>query len=92
MKISKIRLMKDRRYEEIPIDKIRVLNSRNRNNVRFQENIRSIKDVGLRRPIQVNERYYNKTGTGDDVVCLRSKADARQRFYIDANKQYHGKE
>lgn len=68
MKISKIRLMKDRRYEEIPIDKIKVLNSRNRNNVRFQENIRSIKDVGLRRPIQVNERYYNKTGYYD-LIC-----------------------
>lgn len=68
MKISKIRLMKDRKYEEIPIDKIRVLNSRNRNNMRFQENIRSIKDVGLRRPIQVNERYYNKTGYYD-LIC-----------------------
>jgi ParB family chromosome partitioning protein len=60
--------MKDRKYEEIPIDKIRVLNSRNRDNVRFKENIRSIKDVGLRKPIQVNERYYNRTGYYD-LVC-----------------------
>ena len=68
MKISKIRLMKDRRYEEIPIDKIKVLNSRNRNSQRFQENVRSIKDVGLKRPIQVNERYYEKTGYYD-LIC-----------------------
>jgi len=68
MKLSKIKLMKDRKYEKIPIDKIKVLNSRNRNKVRFQENIRSIKDVGLKRPIQVNERYYNKTGYYD-LIC-----------------------
>jgi ParB family chromosome partitioning protein len=68
MKLSKIKLMKDRKYEKIPIDKIKVLNSRNRNKVRFQENIRSIKDIGLKRPIQVNERYYNKTGYYD-LIC-----------------------
>ena len=68
MKFSKIILMKDRKYEEIPIDKIKVLNSRNRNKARFQENIRSIKDVGLKRPIQVNERYYNRAGYYD-LIC-----------------------
>jgi ParB family chromosome partitioning protein len=68
MKAPKIRLMKTRRYEEIPVDKIKVLNSRNRNKVRFQENIRSIKNVGLKKPIVVNERYYNRTGYYD-LVC-----------------------
>ncbi|MHC4211972.1 MAG: ParB/RepB/Spo0J family partition protein [Planctomycetota bacterium] len=68
MRISKIRLMKDRRYKEIPINIIKVMNSRNRNFQRFQENIRSIKDVGLKRPIQVNERYYKKNGYYD-LIC-----------------------
>lgn len=77
MKILKIRLMETRRYEEIPIDKIQVLNSRNRNNIRFQENIRSIKDVGLKKPIVVNERYYNKTGNYD-LVCGQGRYLAYQ--------------
>lgn len=68
MKYSKIRLMEDRRYADIPIDEIRVMNSRNRDNLRFQDNIRSIKDVGLKRPIQVNERFYEKNGYYD-LVC-----------------------
>ena len=68
MKITKIRLMKDRRYADIPIDDIHVMNSRTRDNQRFQENIRSIKDVGLKRPVQVNERYYEKNGYYD-LIC-----------------------
>ena len=56
MKKSIIRKMEDRKYATIPVDAIKVLNSRNRDRGRFEENIRSIKDVGLLRPIVVNER------------------------------------
>lgn len=68
MKVFKIKLMKARKYKEIKIDKIKVLNSRNRNNACFQDNVRSIKDVGLKKPIVVNERYYNRSGYYD-LVC-----------------------
>src|SRR5581483_11654052 len=37
-----VRLMKDRRYELVPTEDIVVLNSRDRDKERFQENIRSI--------------------------------------------------
>jgi ParB family chromosome partitioning protein len=63
-----VKLMQERKYGRIPIDKIRVLNSRNRNKKKFQENIRSIKEVGLLKPIVVNERNYRKDGYYE-VVC-----------------------
>ena len=68
MKAQAIRLMQTRKYAKVPIDKIKVLNSRNRNEARFQENIRSIKDVGLLKPIVVNERNLKKNGYYD-LVC-----------------------
>jgi len=68
MKNTLIRKMKDRLYTNIPIDKIKVLNSRNRDRSRFEENIRSIRDVGLLKPIVVNERYFEKNGFYE-LVC-----------------------
>ena len=68
MKAIKIKMMKARKFEELPVEKIKVLNSRNRNNTRFQDNIRSIKDVGLKKPIVVNGRYYDRSGYYD-LVC-----------------------
>ena len=63
-----IRSMQERKYAKIPIDKIKVLNSRNRDKKKFQENIRSIKEVGLLKPIVVNERTYLKDGYYE-LVC-----------------------
>lgn len=68
MSDSKVRSMEDRKYADIPIDAIKVLNSRTRDKARFQENIRSIRDVGLLRPIVVNERYFSKNGYYE-LVC-----------------------
>ncbi|MFC1781517.1 ParB/RepB/Spo0J family partition protein [Planctomycetota bacterium] len=63
-----VRSMQERKYARIPIDKIKVLNSRNRDKKKFQENIRSIKEVGLLKPIVVNERNYLKDGYYE-LVC-----------------------
>ena len=63
-----IRPMSKRQYEMIPLDKIKVLNSRNRDREDFEHNIRSIKEVGLRKPIVVNGRYLKKSGYYD-LVC-----------------------
>lgn len=63
-----VRSMQERKYARIPIEKIKVLNSRNRDKKKFQENIRSIKEVGLLKPIVVNERNYLKDGYYE-LVC-----------------------
>ena len=68
MKKTIVRKMKDRRYTNISIEAIKILNSRNRDRLRFEENIRSIRDVGLLRPIVVNERYFEKSGYYE-LVC-----------------------
>lgn len=36
-----------RRYEEIPVDQIKVINSRNRDQKQFDMNVESIETVGL---------------------------------------------
>lgn len=68
MSDAKIRLMTERKYEMIPINSIKVLNSRNRDKTQFEENIRSIKTVGLLNPIVVNERNFERTGCYE-LVC-----------------------
>lgn len=68
MKNEQITLMADREYRLIPVDSIVVLNSRNRNRQKFADNIRSIDEVGLRKPIVVNGRGYNRTGKYE-LVC-----------------------
>jgi ParB family chromosome partitioning protein len=58
---GKIQLWEDRKFQMVPINLIKVLNSRNRDKQQFQENIKSIKNVGLKKPILVNEKYFSKT-------------------------------
>lgn len=60
--------MSERHYQMIPLDKIVVLNSRNREKEQFEENIRSIDAVGLRQPIRVNRRNLAKTQCYE-LVC-----------------------
>jgi len=76
-----IRKMEDREYATIPIDKIKVLNSRNRDRDCFEENIRSIRDVGLLRPIVVNKRYYENSGYYE-IVC----GEGRYLAHIELEK------
>lgn len=68
MKDKQITMMADRQYRLIPIDSIVVLNSRNRNRQKFAENVRSIEEVGLRKPIVVNGRSFERTGKYE-LVC-----------------------
>ena len=67
--VVKITPMADRKYEMIPIDSIEVLNSRNRDRLQFDRNIRSIKSVGLLKPVVVNDRRFEKTGRYE-LICL----------------------
>ncbi len=68
MESNTIQPMAKRKYATILLDKIKVLNSRNRDPSAFKHNVRSIDEVGLLMPIVVNERYYKRTGYYD-LVC-----------------------
>ncbi len=68
MEPLEIRMMAKRRYGKIPLDQITILNSRKRSKDLFEKNIQSIKDVGLLKPIVVNERNYPKTHLYE-LVC-----------------------
>lgn len=60
--------MADRKYRLVPVDKIRVLNSRDREQQQFQENVKSIDSIGLLKPIVVNSRPLEKEGYYE-LVC-----------------------
>jgi ParB family chromosome partitioning protein len=71
--------MKDRRYEMIPLDVIRVINSRDRDEEQFKRNVRSIDEVGLVKPVLVNERFLKRTGKYD-LVCGEGRYIAHKRL------------
>lgn len=79
MKNKQITMMADREYRLIPIDSIVVLNSRNRNRQKFAENVRSIEEVGLRKPIVVNGRSFERTGKYE-LVCGEGRFLAHQEL------------
>jgi len=63
-----IRSMAQRDYRMIPVDQINVVNSRGREKKQFKENVRSIGEVGLYKPILVNKRSLESTGMYD-LIC-----------------------
>ncbi|MBS3821805.1 MAG: ParB N-terminal domain-containing protein [Phycisphaerae bacterium] len=63
-----IRSMAERDYQMIPVNKINVVNSRKRQRKQFEENIRSISEVGLYKPILVNGRKLASTGMYE-LIC-----------------------
>jgi len=71
--------MSQREYRMIPVDKITVLNSRNREMQQFDENVRSIEETGLLKPIVVNGRDLNKSGAYE-LVCGEGRLLAHQRL------------
>lgn len=74
-----MRLMKDRRYDQIAVDEIEVLNTRDREEEQFSENVRSIENVGLIKPILVNDRFYKKSGKYE-LICGQGRLLAHQRL------------
>lgn len=57
-----VRPMGNRRFKLIPVDSIIVPNPRKRCEEQFKEIMRSIREVGLQKPIMVNERHFQTTG------------------------------
>lgn len=79
MKTATVTPMAERQYSMIPVDKIVVLNSRNRDKRQFAENVRSIEQIGLRKPIVVNSRGFPKTGNYE-LVCGEGRFLAHKRL------------
>ena len=76
---------KDRRYEEIPVDKIKVINSRDREEEQFEMNTESIEHVGLLKPIRVNDRFLERTGLYE-LICGEGRLIAHKRLNAETVK------
>lgn len=83
MENAPIRSMSDRNYRMIPVDQINVVISRGRDKKQFQENIRSINDVGLYKPILVNSRRLKETDEYD-LIC----GEGRLKAHIELGKTH----
>ena len=61
----------------IPIERIRVLNPRPRDKRKFEQIVQSIKNLGLKKPIQVSLRSAEEeTEPGYDLVCGQGRMEA----------------
>jgi ParB/RepB/Spo0J family partition protein len=60
--------MGNRRFKLIPVDSIIVPNPRKRCAEQFHEIMRSIKEVGLQKPIMVNERNFKSNGKKYELI------------------------
>ena len=76
---SEIVPFRSRRYEAIPLVKIKVVNSRNRDQEQFDMNVESINKVGLLKPIRVNDKFLERTGMYE-LICGEGRLTAHQRL------------
>lgn len=67
---------------EIKIDKIKIINPRERDPARFEENVASIQRLGLKRPIVVNTRFIKEHGMYE-LVCGQGRIEAYQKLSFD---------
>ena len=68
--------MKDH-IKMIPIDQIRILNPRYRDRKKFETIVQSIRNLGLKKPIQVSLRPADEAGQpGYDLVCGQGRIEA----------------
>ena len=74
----------------IPIDRIRVLNPRCRDRKKFEAIIQSIKNLGLKKPIQVSLRSAQEAEEpGYDLVCGQGRIEAVSYTHLDVYKRQH---
>jgi ParB family transcriptional regulator, chromosome partitioning protein len=71
--------MNQRRYQEVPIEKVKVINSRNRDKEQFDMNVESIASVGLMKPIRVNDKFLETTGYYE-LICGEGRLLAHQQL------------
>jgi ParB family chromosome partitioning protein len=81
MSSTQIILMKDRRREMIPIDRIKVINSRSRDETQFAMNVQSIDAIGQIKDIRVNDKFLGKDGQGHyELICGEGRLTAQKRL------------
>jgi ParB family transcriptional regulator, chromosome partitioning protein len=68
-----------RRYQELPVDKIKVINSRNRDKDQFEMNVESIDGVGMLKPIRVNDKFFDKSGVYE-LICGEGRLLAHKQL------------
>lgn len=71
--------MNQRRYEEVPIEKVKVINARTRDKEQFDMNVESIESVGLMKPIRVNDKFLESTGFYE-LICGEGRLLAHQQL------------
>lgn len=71
--------MNQRRYEEVPIEKVKVINARSRDKEQFDMNVESIESVGLMKPIRVNDKFLESTGLYE-LICGEGRLLAHQQL------------
>jgi len=65
----------------VPIERIRILNPRQRDQGKFEAVVQSIKNLGLEKPIQVSLRATDEDGgPGYDLVCGQGRIEAFTAF------------
>jgi ParB family chromosome partitioning protein len=74
--MSKSKPQAAKRVKLIPVDQIRLLNPRARNQRNFQEIVQSIANVGLKRPITVSPRKSDADSASYDLVCGQGRIEA----------------
>src|SRR5271154_3966716 len=79
MNIVSIRLMKDRRREMIPVDQIKVINSRTRDEAQFSMNVQSIDAIGQIKDIRVNDKFLAKDGVYE-LIYGEGRLTAQKRL------------
>lgn len=68
--------MKDE-VKMIPIERIRILNHRYRDPKRFEVIVQSIKNLGLKKPVQISLRSESEEeGPGYDLICGQGRIEA----------------
>jgi ParB family transcriptional regulator, chromosome partitioning protein len=70
---------RDRKVELVPVDRINVLNPRERSKVQHREIIQNIADIGLKRPITVS-RKVDTNPPAYDLVCGQGRLEAFQHL------------
>lgn len=61
----------------IPIERIRILNPRHRDQKRFAAIVQSVQNLGLKKPIQVSQRAESEgEGPGYDLICGQGRIEA----------------
>src|ERR1035437_7745957 len=79
METAPIVLMKDRRREMIPVDKIIVPNSRTRDEKQFEMNVQSIENNGQLKDVRVNDKFLDKDGVYE-LIFGEGRLIAHQRL------------